>query len=152
MAISNAMATSFKLEMPDGIHAAADVYKALLIKVGATGAYDATLTNVGTPGSGAPSTSNVGTDEASGTGYTSGGITLAGRAVTNQGGTACIDFTSPVWATSSISAIGMVIYNSSKSNKVVGTFSFGGTITSTNGNFTGTMPAVGNTTSVLRVA
>jgi hypothetical protein len=46
----------------------------------------------------------------------------------------------------------MVIYNSSKSNKVVGTFSFGGTITSTNGNFTGTMPAVGNTTSVLRIA
>lgn len=152
MSITTAMATSFKLEIVDGTHAAADVYKLLLIKVGATGTYDATLTNVGTPGSGTPSSSNVGTDEASGTGYTSGGVTLSGRSVTNQSGTACIDFTTPTWASSTISAIGAVIYNSTKSNKVVGCFSFGGTITSTAGTFTATMPTVGASTSLLRVA
>lgn len=150
MTMTTAMATSYKLEVHDGIHAAADVYKILLIKVGATGANDATMTSVGTPGSGAPSTSNVGTDEASGTGYTSGGVTLTGRSVTNQSGTSCLDFTTPTWPGATISAIGAVIYNSSKSNKVLGTFSFGGTITSTAGTFSATMPAAGAATSLLR--
>lgn len=153
MPVSNAMANSYKTELFSGTHASGDVYKLLLLKVGASGTYDATLTNVGTPGSGAPSTSNVGTDECAATGgYTSGGVTLSGFSATLQGTTAVLDFTTPTIPASTISAIGGVIYNSSKSNKVVGTFTFGGTISSSSGTFTATMPTVGSGTSLLRIA
>jgi len=152
MAITTAMCNSYKQELFSGTHTSGNTYKCLLLKVGATGTYGASVTNVGTPGSGSPTTSNVGTDEASGTGYTSGGATLSGFSVTLQGSTAVLDFSSPSWATSTISAIGAVIYNSTQSGKAVACFDFGGTITSTNGTFTATMPAVGASTSLLRIA
>src|SRR5258708_40247875 len=106
--ITSAVATSFKKEILQGIHLAADTYKILLIKVGCAGTFDATLTNVGTPGSSAPSTSNVGTDEASGTGYTTGGNTLAGFSVSSSCTQARVTFTHPPWASSFISAIRVI--------------------------------------------
>ena len=151
MAITTAVANSYKSEVLAGTHAAADVYKIALIKVGAAGTYGAAVTNAGTPGTGAPTTANLGTDEVTGTGYTSGGATLAGFSITGTT-TARLDFTTPTWATSTISAIGAVIYNSSKSNKVVAVCDFGGTITSTAGTFTANMPTVGDATSLVRIA
>lgn len=155
MAITTAQAASYRLQSIDGsgTHLAADVYKIALIKVGHAGTYGAGTTNAGTPGTGAPTTANLGTDEAAGTGYTSGGATLAGFSATQVGtGPARLDFTTPTWTTSTISAVGAIIYNSSKSNKVVACLDFGGTITSTNGTFTVTMPAVGDATSLIRIA
>ena len=152
MSNTTAMANSFNLEVLGGTHVSADVYKIALIKVGASGSYGATQTNVGTPGSGTPSASNLGTDEVTGTGYTSGGATLAGYSATETGGVARLDFTTPTWPSSTISATGAIIYNSSKSNKVVAVYDFGGTITSTAGTFTATMPAVGDSTSAIRIA
>lgn len=151
MAITTAIANSYKSDVLSGTHASGDVYKIALIKVAAAANYGATNTNVGTPGSGAPTAANLGTDEAAGTGYTSGGATLAGFSVTGTT-TARLDFTTPTWPTSTISATGAIIYNSSKSNKVVACLDFGGTITSTNGTFTVTMPAVGDATSLIRFA
>ena len=151
MAITTAIASSYKSEVLSGTHASGDVYKIALIKVAAAGTYGAAVTNAGTPGSGAPTTVNLGTDEVTGTGYTSGGATLAGFSVTGTT-TARLDFTTPTWPTSTISATGAIIYNSSKSNKVVACFDFGGTITSTNGAFTVTMPTVGDATSLIRFA
>lgn len=153
MPLTAAMATSYKNELFQGVHLAADTYKIALIKVGATGTYDATMTNVGTPGSGAPSTSNLGTDEVTGAGYTSGGATLAGFTTSQSGTTAWLDFTvDPTWAASTISAIGAIIYNSTKSGKVAAVLDFGGTITSTNGTFTVTLPAAAAATALLRIA
>lgn len=153
MPITTAMCTSYKKELLDGVHNSTDVYKFLLIKAGATGTFDATLTNVGTPGSGAPSTSNVGTDEASGTGYTSGGVTLSTYASNQSGTTAWIDWTTdPSWASSTISSIGAVIYNSTQGNKAVATISFGGTITSTNGTFNAPLPTADASNAILRIA
>ena len=152
MAISNAMCLSYKQDLFGGTHVAADVYKIILIKVGAVGTYDATFQAGGTPGAGTPSATNIGTDEAAGTGYTTGGATLAGFSVTLQGTTAVLDFTTPTWPTATVSAIGAVIINTSKSNKAVATFTFGGTITSTGATFTASMPAVGSGTSLLRIA
>lgn len=127
-------------------------YKILLIKVGATGTYDQTLLNVGTPGSGTPGVSNVGTDEVTGTGYTTGGNTLAGGTVVLRTNTGTIDFTSPTtWTTATISAIAAVIYESVSKN-VVGVFDFGGTVTSTAGTFTVTLPTPGAATSLVRVS
>jgi hypothetical protein len=151
MAITTAIANSYKAEVLSGTHASGDVYKIALIKAGHAGTYGAAVTNAGTPGSGAPTTANLGTDEVTGTGYTSGGATLAGFSVTGTT-TARLDFTTPTWPTSTISATGAIIYNSSKANRVVACLDFGGTITSTNGTFTVTMPAVGDATSLIRFA
>ena len=152
MAITTAIASSFKTELLGmATHAAGDVYKMALIKVAHAGTYGAGVTNVGTPGSGAPTTANLGTDEVVGTGYTSGGATLAGFSVTGTT-TARLDWTTPTWPAATISATGCVIYNSSKGNKVVYCGDFAGTITSTAGTFTATMPAVGDATSLVRFA
>lgn len=153
---TTAISRQFKLDMLNGkvnIQGTSPLtYKMLLIKSGATGTYDKTLTNVGTPGSGAPSTSNVGTDEASGAGYTTGGATLAGGTVTLYTDTGTATFTSPVtWTTATISAIAAVVYES-VSKSVVGVYDFGGTVSSTAGTFTVTLPTPGAATSLVQVA
>lgn len=152
MAITSGICDSFKKEVLDGVHLTTDSYKILLIKPGATTTYDHTFTNVGTPGTGTPSTSNVGTDEASGTGYTSGGLALSGRATSLSGTTAVLTFTNPSWASSSISAIGAIIYNATQGNKAVAVYDFGGTVTSTNGTFTITIPTADATNGLIRIS
>lgn len=150
---TTAICNSFKQELLGmATHVSSDVFKIALIKVAPSTTFGASTTNVGTPGSGASSQSNLGTDEASGTGYTSGGATLTGLSATLQSTTGVLDFANATWGTSSISATGAIIYNSSKSNKTVAVFDFGGTITSTAGTFTATMPAVGAATSLIRMA
>jgi len=78
---TTSLSTQFKMDSLNGkVNIAGTsplTYKMLLVKSGASGTYNNTLTNVGTPGSGTPSATNVGTDETTGTGYTSGGATLA---------------------------------------------------------------------------
>ncbi len=152
MANTTAICNTYKQEVLQGLHLAASTYKIALIKVGAAGTYNASTTNAGTPGSGTPTTANLGTDEVTGTGYTSGGNSLAGFSATLQTSTGCLDFTTPTWTTSTISATGAFIYNSSVSNRAVAIFDFGGTITSTAGTFTATMPTVGASTSLIRIA
>jgi hypothetical protein len=65
-----------------------------------------------------------------------------------SGDTAYIDWTTdPSWASASFTADCAVIYNSSRSNKVLAVISFG-TTTATNGTFTVTLPAPGATATV----
>ena len=151
---TTSMANSFKQELLGmATHVSSDVFKILLIKAGAAGTYGASTSNVGTPGSGAPvANTNVGTDEVTGTGYTSGGATLTGLSATLQSTTGVLDFANATWPASNIAATGAIIYNSSKSNKVVAVYDFGGTITSSSGTFTAAMPAVGAGTSLIRIA
>jgi hypothetical protein len=152
MSVTSALCTSYKKELLSGVHLSSDTYKILLLKVGATGTYDAAVTNVGTPGSGSPTTANVGTDEASGTGYTTGGVTMSGFTTSSSGTSVWIDWTTdPSWAASSISAIGAVLYNSTQGNKAVAVISFGGTITDTSGTFTITLPAPGAGTAIINL-
>lgn len=77
--MTSAVCNSYKQELLQGVHEAADVYKFVLIKSAGTGTYNKNTTNVGTPGTGSPTTANVGTDEVATSGtYTAGGITLSG--------------------------------------------------------------------------
>jgi hypothetical protein len=149
---TTALCNSYKTEILQGLHLAANIYKIALIKVTPTTTFGASTTNAGTPGTGASSQANIGTDEAAGTGYTTGGATLAGFSATLQTSTGVLDFTTPTWPTSTISATAAVIYNSSVTNRAVAVFDFAGTITSTAGTFTATMPAVGAATSLIRIA
>lgn len=131
-------------------------YKALLIKPTPTGTYDKTLANVGTPGSGSPTTTNVGTDEASGTGYTSGGFTLTNVSAALYTDTAVVTFSvNPSWGpTATISAVAMVIYTTDATKgttgRTVAVFDFGGTQSVSSNTLTVTLPTAAASTGLIR--
>jgi hypothetical protein len=151
MAISQAMTTSFKVEILDGVHnfgsgvirasTAADVFKIALYTSSAT--LDATTTVYS-------STNEVSN---SGTNYTTGGKTLTiSQAPTYTSTTAWLDFDDITWDSATITANGALIYNETQGNKAVAVLAFGGDKTSTAGNFTIQFPAATSTTAILRIA
>lgn len=152
MAITTAMTDVAKKALFDRLKdgGSAETFKVLLLKVGATGTYGAATTNVGTPGSGSPTAANVGTDECAATGnYVSGGFLLDSAATALTGGVGSLDFADEVISNSTISAIGAIIYRVSD-GMALACFDFGGTVSSTNGDFTIQIPSSG--TGVLRVS
>jgi hypothetical protein len=129
MAITTAVCNSYKQEILEGVHASADTYKIALFTSSAT--------------LGAATTAYASTNEVSGAGYTAGGETLTGFSSGLANGVAYITFADATWANATITARGCLIYNSSKSNKAVAAFDFGGDITSTSGTFTVDLPVAG---------
>lgn len=137
MAITSAICNSYKKELFDGTHAAADTYKIALYSDAATLS--------------AATTAYASTNEVTGAGYTEGGKTLTGFASGLDGSTAYLTFTDVSWTSATITARGCLIYNSSKTNKAVAAFDFGANIVSTNGTFTVDFPGTG-ATSLIRIA
>ena len=145
MAITTALCNTFKQELLGGIHDLdTDTIKLALIKASPTGSYGASTTNY----------SNVtgNTDEAVGTGYVAGGQALDSATVTLSGSTAFVDFADEVIVTATVSADGCILYNASKGNRAIAVIDFGGTKTSTNGDFTIQFPAASATTAIIRIA
>jgi hypothetical protein len=91
------------------------------------------------------------TGEVVGTGYTAGGQTLTGITQALDTDTAIIDFADPSWATSTITARGAIIYDSTNGNKVRTVLDFGADITSTAGTFTVALPAPAAATAVIKI-
>ena len=89
------------------------------------------------------------TNEASGTGYTAGGGTLTNLGTSLSGSTAYLSWDNFTWSAATISAAGALIYNASKNNAAVAVFNFGGTYSSTAGNFTISFPANTSSTAVI---
>jgi hypothetical protein len=149
MAITQAMATSFKVEILNGVHAfgttvtrgttTADTFKIALYTSSAT--LDATTT--------AYSTTN---EVATGGGYSAGGNTLTTVAPTSSGTTAFLDFNDTTWSTSTITANGALIYNSTQSNRAVAVLAFGSDKSSSGGNFTIQFPAADASNAIIRIA
>lgn len=138
MAITQALTNSYKQEILQGIHLAADTYKIALFTSAAT------LSKATT----AYGTSN----EVVGAGYSAGGMALAGFAVSLDTDTAILDFgTDPVWAAATITARGALIYNSSRADKAVAVLDFGSDIISTAGNFTVQLPAATAAAGLIRI-
>ena len=137
MAITTAVCNSYKKEILEGVHAAADTYKIALFTDAATLSAATTAYS---------STNEV----ANGNGYTTGGATLSGLTTGLADSVAYITFSDASWTNATITARGCLIYNSSKSNKAVAAFDFGGNITSTNGTFTVDLPAAG-ATALIRI-
>ena len=140
-----------------------DVFKIALVKVAPSLTYSATQTNIGTPGSGTPTTSNLGTDEASGTGYTSGGLALTNVTPSLSSTTATTSFSpSPSWTGITISTTAAIVYNTNIrlgaaatpfSGRTVGVYDFGGTVSSgTLGTLTLTMPVNAAGTALIQLA
>lgn len=137
MAITTTLCNSYKQEVLEGVHSSSDTYKLALYTDAAT--LDATTTAYSA------------TNEVSGTGYTAGGVELSGFTSGLSGSTAYVTFTDPAISSATITARGCLVYNSSKSNKAVAAFDFGGNITSTNGTFTVDLPAAG-ASALIRIA
>jgi hypothetical protein len=150
MAATTAMCTSFKVELFEAKHdfnaSGGSSFKLALIKSSMSGTYGAASTNY----------SNItgNSDEASGTGYTAGGVALTNIDPTSSGTTAFPDFADPTaWTiTGSMSADACMIYNTSNSNSAVSVHDFGGTKTATDGDFTITMPTADASNAILRLA
>lgn len=135
--MTQAIPTSFKAEILQGIHDSADTYKIALYTSAST--LDATATEYTT------------TNEVSGVGYTSGGQTLSGFSVTTSGTTAILDFTTdPSWENATITARGALIYNASKANKAVMVLDFGSDKSNSEGTFTIRLPLPDATNGLIR--
>jgi len=141
MAITAGITNQFKSDiLAMAPHTAADTYKIALFPNSATiGPTDATYSSTG--------------ECANGNGYTTGGATLVGFTAALYTSTGTLDWTTdPSWVSSTITARGAWIYNSSRTNKAVCVLDFGLDVTSTNGTFTVTFPVAAAGTALIRIA
>lgn len=138
MAIVQGVTKSFREELFKAVHDfTSDTFKIALFTS------DASLGDSTT----AYSTDN----EVSGAGYSAGGATLTVTAPTTSSGVTYIDFADVEWATSTITARGALIYNSSKSNKAVYVLNFGFDRSSSASTFTVKFPAADKDHAILRI-
>lgn len=142
MAVTQAMCTSFKVELFQATHnfnlSGGSTFKIALYTQAA-----ATLS--------AATTAYTATGEVSGTGYTAGGGTLTRIDPTSSGTTAFCDFADQAWTTSTITADAALIYNSTASNASVSAHTFT-SASSVAGTFTIQFPTADASNAVLRLA
>ena len=144
MAITSAICNTFKAEILKAEHnftaTTGNTFKLALYTSSAT--------------LGASTTAYSSTNEvsATGTGYTTTGQALTSVTPTTSGTTALCDFTDETFSSSSITANGALIYNSSASNKAVCALAFGGDKTSTAGDFTVQFPTADASNAIIRIA
>jgi hypothetical protein len=148
MAITQAMCTSFKVDLLNGIHA----FGTTVARAGTTAdtMYMALYTSSATLDD--TTTAYTATNEVSGTGYSAGGQALTTVAPTSSGTTAYLDFNDETWTSSTITARGALIYNSTQSNKSVAVLDFGADKTSTAGDFTVVFPTADASNAIIRIA
>ena len=156
MAISQAVCTSFKQELLQGIHN---------FTLGSGGG---TTTTTGTGNAfklalytssaslGAATAAFTASGQSSGTGYSSGGAGLTNVTPTVSSTTALTDFADLTYSSSSITARGAMIYNSStaagSANRAVLILDFGGDKTSQSGDFTIQFPTADASNAIIRIA
>jgi hypothetical protein len=100
----------------------------------------------------ATTTAYSATNEVVGTGYTAGGNTLAGNAISSGGTTAWLTFSDSSWTTATFTARGALIYDSTQSNAAIAVLDFGADKTATVGTFTVQMPVAAASTALIRIA
>jgi len=147
MAISTAMCTSFKVELLQGLQdfdVAGNVFRLGLFVAATVGTYGDATTNY------SEVTGN--SDENAGTGYTAGGQALTNVLPTSTGTTAFTDFNDQTWGSSTITAEGAFIYNSTNGNRMVSVHDFGGAKSSSAGDFVIQFPAADASNAIIRIA
>ncbi len=156
MAITQALCTSFKQELLQGIHNFTN------------GSGGGTTTSTGTGNTfkialftssaslGAGTTAYADSNQASGTGYSAGGNTLTNVTPTTSSTTALTDFADTTWSSSTITARGALIYNSSttagSANRAVAVLDFGTDKTTSSGDFTIVFPTADASSAIIRIA
>jgi hypothetical protein len=148
MAIQQTATTSFKVELPQGIHnfgpTSPDTFKiALYTAIANVGPTTAVYTTVG---------------EVVGTGYTAGGNTLVINvtpvAANNSSGipTSYWSFNNTSWASATFTARGALIYNLSEGNKSVAVLDFGSDKTVNNDIFQIIFPTPDANSAIIRIS
>ena len=147
MAITSAICTSFKQELLVGSHnftaSTGDTFKLAMYTNSAS--FDASTTDYTT------------TNEVSGTGYTAGGGTLTNVTPTTSGTTALTDFADLTFGSSTITARGALIYNTTTGGSTGTTDSivvldFGSDKSSSAGDFTIVFPTADASNAIIRIA
>ena len=142
MAITQAMATSFKKELLEAKHnfllSGGNDFKLALYTSSATMS--------------AATTAYTTTNEASGTNYTAKGSSLTRVNPATSGTTAFTDFADLTFSNATVTANGALIYNDTNSDKAVAVLAFGGDKTSTAGDFTIQFPAADASNAIIRIA
>jgi hypothetical protein len=143
MAISQAIANSFKKQLLEGGHdfklTGGSKFKLALYTAGAT------LTSA--------TTSYTTSQEVSASGqYTAGGGALVNAGTSITAGVARVDFDNLSFTGVTLTARGALIYNTSLTNAAVAVLDFGSDKTATSGTFTIQFPAPTSTAAILRIS
>lgn len=142
MAITQAICTSFKVELFRGIHdfrTTGDSFKLALYVSAAT--LDATTT------------AYTASNEASGTGYSAGGSALTNVNPTSSGTTAYIDWADLTFSAASITARGAMIYNDTEAgDPAICILDFGSDKTASGGDFVVRFPTADASNAIIRIA
>ena len=152
MAITQAMCTSFKKELLEGVHnfknSGGNTFKLALYAEGSGGKSSTTATL------GASTTALTTTGEVASSGtYSTGGGSLTRVDPTSSGTTAFTDFAGLSFTTATITAMGALIYNDSASNNAaVAVLDFTSNKTSTAGTFTIQFPTADASNAIIRIA
>ena len=147
MAITQALTTSFKVQLLTGGHnftnTTGDVFNLALFRAQASivGSFGAATTNY----------SDMVVDEASGTNYVAGGSALTNVTPTSSGTTAFTDFADLVFSNVTITTSGCLIYNTSLADAAVAVFNFGGDKTATAGDLTIIFPTADASNAIIRL-
>ena len=143
MAISQAVANSFKKEILEGVHdleSGGDVFK--------LGLY----TSVATLSSATTSYTTSNEVAASGQYAAGGGVLQSQQVSLATGGVAIVDFADLSFTGVTLTARGALIYNSTEAKKAVCVLDFGADKTATSGTFTIQFPNFTSTSAILRIA
>ena len=156
MAITQAMCTSFKQELLQGVHNfTSGSGGGTTTTTGSGNAFKLALFT-SSASLGAGTTAYSSSNEASGTGYSSGGAALTNVTPTTSSTTALTDFADLTFSSSSITARGAMIYNSSttagSANRAVLILNFGSDKASSTGDFTISFPTADASSAIIRIA
>ena len=152
MAIAQAMCTSFKKELLEGVHnfknSGGNTFKLALYAEGSGGKSSTTATL------GASTTTVTTTGEVASSGsYATGGGTLTRVDPSTSGTTAFTDFADLSFTTATITAMGALIYNDTASgDPAVAVLDFTSNKTSTAGTFTIQFPTADASNAIIRIA
>jgi hypothetical protein len=148
MSFDQTATTSFKVELLQAVHnfgpTTPDTFKIALYTANAS--LDQSTTAYTTSG------------EVVGTGYTAGGNTLVISTSPTSGNnsanipTAFVSFSDTSWASSTITARGALIYNSTQGNKSVAVLDFGADKTTANATFLITFPTADASSAIVRIS
>ena len=143
MAISQAMCTSFKVELLHGVHnftnSSGNTFNIALYTSSAS--------------LGAGTTAYTTSNEVSGTNYTAKGQALTNVTPTSSSTTALTDFTDETFSNVTLTARGALIFNDSASgDPAVCVLDFGSDKSASSGDFTIVFPAADSSNAIIRIA
>jgi len=138
MAVQQALCTSFKRELLEGLHdfSTHTFRLALYTSAASLGASTEEYTTTG---------------EVSGSGYASGGEAVTVLGAILSGTTAVVSFEDVAWLGAEFTARGALLYNETSDNRAVAVLDFGADRTVSGGAFTVQMPPADATSALIRI-